>query len=320
MAGNIVLMTIGCLALMMVVTAKQWTARVGSPPLSWRGMTQSSAPLPAPTSTPARRSSVKRPARTPPAVARTRAGLHQAARSIAMAGTAARPEGSVSANVFPEFGWAVFPVSKVPNWGAMHTPKQWERTYDEMMAADFVDVPPYNLQILETPMTSLTKNINSRTIPKITQKLTYSTHYFGAYDVDASEFTGNHPGVDIKLALDTPLRAIGGGRVSAVTNDDEGLGLYVTIEHRLPGEGTFFSIYGHMGTVNVKPGDAVTAGENIGTVGMTGKTTGPHVHLQVDIGQPNEDHLPYSPSVLPGPAEAEKWVVNPLDFIAAHAL
>ena len=41
--------------------------------------------------------------------------------------------------------------------------------------------------------------------------------------------------------------------------------------------------YAHCGTFAVKTGDKVKAGDTLGTVGMTGRTTGPHLHFEVRI-------------------------------------
>lgn len=219
---------------------------------------------------------------------------------------------------FPAFDHAVFPVLRVPNWGAMHTAREWNRTYYEMKESDYVPVPSYNMAVLTTPMANLTDPFREEYISAITSKLTYSTRFFGAYDLDSGEFTAIHAGVDIKLAQGTPVGAIGGGRVSSIRSTQT-LGLHVIIEHRLNNGETYYSIYGHLDTAAVKRGESVVPGQMIGRVGMTGNTSGPHVHLQIDRGQPNEDHVPYFPSVMPSRAEADKWTVHPITFIATHA-
>ncbi len=187
----------------------------------------------------------------------------------------------------------------------MTTPEQWNRTYGELTSDDFVRVPGYDLQKLVVPMQSL---LDPRNIPEITRKLYYSTRYFGSYDIDKGEFSGDHPGVDLKLALGQPVGAIAGGRVYAVENSG-GLGLHVIIEHRHPTDGVFYSVYGHLGSTRVSEGATVTPGQTIGTVGMTGNTSGPHLHLQVDL-QNGEPH---------SPATAQAQSVNPITFIGRYA-
>jgi murein DD-endopeptidase MepM/ murein hydrolase activator NlpD len=217
---------------------------------------------------------------------------------------------------FPPFLHASFPVAAAANWGAMHTPEVWNRSYDQMTPADFVPIPAYDLRTLTIPMSTLTDPLLEKNIPTITAKLFYSTRFFGAYDVDSGEFVTTHAGVDIKTPLKQPVLAVGGGRVVTVVQDQT-FGLHVVIEHRLP-EGTFYSIYGHLGAAFVRRGDTVTPGQAIGAVGMTGNTTGPHLHLQIDRGHGETDHQIYLPSSPPGPGEADKWVVNPIRFIAEH--
>lgn len=219
---------------------------------------------------------------------------------------------------FPLFSYAVHPVDKVPDWGAMRTPAEWSRSYQQMTAGDFVPVPPYDLDVLTIPMSDLLTPLTPASIPAVTAKLYYSTRFFSAYDVDSDEFTGKHAGVDLKLPMGTPVGSIGGGRVVTVEKSDDSFGMFVMIEHHLP-EGAFFSIYAHLGSISVKKGQDVEPGQQIGTVGMTGKTTAPHLHLQIDRGQPAEDHIPYRTSKIPSPKEADQFVVHPINFIRTHA-
>lgn len=236
------------------------------------------------------------------------------ATSSAVSHAAVIPVPEVS-DYFPPFERAVFPVSRVPNWGIMDTEEEWRRTFSEMTNEDFVPVPRYDMDTLMTPMESLLVR-RAESVPAITTKLFYSTRHFAAYDLDAGEFSAVHPGVDLKLALGTPIGAIGGGRVHAVRSDARGLGLHIIIEHRIRGD-TYFSIYGHFGSVHVQEGDTVRPGTIVGRVGITGNTTAPHLHLQVDRGEPDElAHQPYWPSSLPGRTEASHFTVHPLQFIA----
>lgn len=203
------------------------------------------------------------------------------------------PAQEVIVDAFPAFDHASFPVSRVPNWGAMTKPEQWNRSYAEMTDEDFVAVPAYDLSVLTIPMEELQKD-RMGNIPQITAKLFYSTRFMGTYDLDAGEYTGSHDGVDLKLAPGTPVGAIGGGRVTAVLTDDM-YGNHVIIEHRI-GDQVFHSLYGHLQRSALGVGDDVAPGQTVGYVGMTGNASAPHLHLQVD-----DDHP-----------------VNPMTFIQEH--
>ncbi len=213
---------------------------------------------------------------------------------------------------------AVHPVSRVPDWGSMHTPEEWTKDYAHMPATAYVPVPRYNLQELTVPLKSLTRPLLLENESVITAKLYYSTRYFGAYDVDATEFTGAHSGIDLKLPQGMPVGAIAGGIVDSVTADAR-LGLHVVIRH-CADDGVYYSVYGHFDTASVQAGDIVTPGQTIGRVGMTGMTTGPHVHLQVDREVPGEasPHTPYQPASVPSQTEAAARSVHPIRFIENH--
>lgn len=220
---------------------------------------------------------------------------------------------------FPPMGRAMHPVSRVPDWGAMTSSTQWDRSYADMPKDDYVSVPSYHLSTLTTPLEELKKTRSDpETIKILTAKLYYSTRYFGAYDMDAGEFSSVHPGIDLKLPEGTPFGSIAGGRVHDVRNEAD-LGLHVIIEHRTQDGETFYSIYGHMKAASVKKGDDVEAGQMIGTVGRTGYTTGAHIHLQVDRGEPGEQyHEIYWPETLPSRAQADRYTINPIGFIRTH--
>lgn len=189
-----------------------------------------------------------------------------------------------------------------------------------MKRSDFVRVPAYDMDVLTTPMKELLKDRDDAgTIRAITAKLFYSTRFFGTYDLDEGEFSGDHAGIDLKVPEGTPVASVAGGRVSNVIRDASGLGLHVIVEHRLQGE-TYYSIYGHLGATAVREGEDVTPGQILGRSGSTGRSTSPHLHLQVDKGEPNEaSHEAYQTDGVPSRAEAARNTVNPMTFIAAHA-
>jgi len=101
-------------------------------------------------------------------------------------------------------------------------------------------------------------------------------------------FTGaasRHRGVDLAAPLGSAVRSVSDGTVSAVAYNGV-LGNYVMV--RSPLNRTF--LYGHMDRVFVSAGSRVGQGDRIGTIGMTGKTTGPHLHFEV-----RENGVPVNP-------------------------
>lgn len=101
-----------------------------------------------------------------------------------------------------------------------------------------------------------------------------------------------HMALDILSPIGTPIVAAQTGVVSKVSSGtwDGGYGnsVYISDEN---GTGTH---YAHIGEISVSVGDKVSAGKTIiGTVGMTGRTTGPHVHFEVIRNGVLVNPLPY---------------------------
>lgn len=87
-----------------------------------------------------------------------------------------------------------------------------------------------------------------------------------------------HPALDIATGLGMPIKPIAPGKVISAGYDFFGYGLKVEIDH---GNG-YKSLYAHLGKIYVKEGQDIPDGKHyIGDVGMTGRTTGPHTHLEV---------------------------------------
>jgi murein DD-endopeptidase MepM/ murein hydrolase activator NlpD len=85
-----------------------------------------------------------------------------------------------------------------------------------------------------------------------------------------------HSGVDLRGAAGTPVKATAAGRV-ALTGDHFFAGRSVYIDH---GQGVI-SMYFHLSEIAVQEGQAVAAGEVVGSVGQSGRVTGPHLHFGV---------------------------------------
>ncbi|MDD3647789.1 MAG: M23 family metallopeptidase [Candidatus Dojkabacteria bacterium] len=85
-----------------------------------------------------------------------------------------------------------------------------------------------------------------------------------------------HYGIDIAASQGTNIYAVGDGVVSKVKNlGDEGLGLYISIDHG----NNKWSFYGHLLSVNVTEGEHVAGNQPIGQMDSTGYSTGSHLHF-----------------------------------------
>jgi murein DD-endopeptidase MepM/ murein hydrolase activator NlpD len=106
-----------------------------------------------------------------------------------------------------------------------------------------------------------------------------------------SPFTGRrqkHGGIDIAARLGTPIYAPARGRVSSIGARGP-LGNSLTVDHGF-GVETF---YGHTKEIFVKVGDRVERGQQIASIGNTGRSTGPHLHYGVLVNDKPQDPLDY---------------------------
>lgn len=99
---------------------------------------------------------------------------------------------------------------------------------------------------------------------------------------------GAHPGLDIAVPVGSYVRSTGPG-VVVEAGEDAVYGRFVRIEHTEE----FGSLYAHNSWTFVSPGDSVEAGEVIALSGNTGRSTAPHLHLEVSQGGTRVDPLPF---------------------------
>lgn len=108
-------------------------------------------------------------------------------------------------------------------------------------------------------------------------------------------FSWYHNGMDIAASWFTampPIFAASGGKVVRAGWDPTGYGIMVLIDH---GNG-WSTLYGHLSKLYVSYGDYVKQGQQIGVMGNTGRSTGPHLHFEVRknaIRQNPAAHLRY---------------------------
>jgi murein DD-endopeptidase MepM/ murein hydrolase activator NlpD len=84
-----------------------------------------------------------------------------------------------------------------------------------------------------------------------------------------------HAGVDLPAPVGTPVLAPATGRVLRVGHDS-GYGLQIVVEHAAG----WTTRYAHLSAATVRVGDGVFRGQEIGRVGRSGRSTGPHLHVE----------------------------------------
>lgn len=105
------------------------------------------------------------------------------------------------------------------------------------------------------------------------------TSPFGVKRTYNGKTEGRHRGLDIDGANGDPIYAANDGVVVLVADDFYYVGNAVFIDH---GAG-LFTLYFHMTKTGVQLGDKVKRGQKIGTIGKTGRVTGPHLHFSVKL-------------------------------------
>jgi hypothetical protein len=112
-----------------------------------------------------------------------------------------------------------------------------------------------------------------------------SSVYSTSKTVNGVYYPHFHDGIDIAAPIGRAVKAIAAGKVIFAGTYPDGARV-VRIKHA---DGSI-SLYAHLGHgLDVKKGDKVAAGQQIGVVGMTGHTTGPHLHLELLVNGHDAD-------------------------------
>ena len=112
-------------------------------------------------------------------------------------------------------------------------------------------------------------------------------------DIITSYFGPSHPlGIDIRAPVGTPIKAAADGTVIFVGGTRCcSYGLYVEVQH----DGGFTTLYAHLASFAVASGDEITAGTVLGFAGLTGRTTGPHLHFEIELNGVRRNPMIYLP-------------------------
>jgi len=140
--------------------------------------------------------------------------------------------------------------------------------------------------------------------------------------VDGVTYAHYHDGIDLAARLGTTIRAAGSGTVVFAGAQSDGC-VVVKIRH----DNGYTSLYGHLDpSLDVSVGQTVSEGQPIGKVGMTGMTTGPHLHFGLyDTSGDAVDPEPYlrsgslpEPDSLLGPLAGDTGTLT--DEVGSAAL
>ncbi|MBM3217562.1 MAG: M23 family metallopeptidase [Candidatus Rokubacteria bacterium] len=119
---------------------------------------------------------------------------------------------------------------------------------------------------------------------------------FGARRVINGQPRAPHSGIDFAAPVGAPVLAANRGRV-AIVAEFFFPGRLVILDHGLG----LHTAYFHLDTIAVSEGQLVERGDTLGTVGMTGRITGPHLHFGAQVGPARID-----PAVLLGLAPPDE--------------
>ena len=155
---------------------------------------------------------------------------------------------------------------------------QNRRTVGEQVISESIVEKPENKIILKGIKTS-----NTSVVP------VFSTLSRGTITSNFGERWGKmHNGIDIGAPTGTPIYASMEGVVSYAKWED-GYGKVIKIEH----SGKIETIYGHCSVISVREGQKIKSGQQIGKVGSTGRSTGPHLHFEVRLAGTPINPVPY---------------------------
>jgi hypothetical protein len=198
----------------------------------------------------------------------------------------------------PRLGLAVGPVEgSVPGGQGPAGGTEEERLLLGALPADTVEEQNLALGILESRLDGLPDEARRQTstlrqllgyyqgretllrsTPSVYPTHGWVTSEFGVRDDPFTAERIMHAGLDVAARDGAPVLAPADGVVTFVGNRG-GYGNMIIVEH---GNG-YSTVYGHLSKFIVKAGERIKRGTNLGAVGNTGRSTGPHLHYEVRV-------------------------------------
>ncbi|KZL21832.1 Murein DD-endopeptidase MepM [Pseudovibrio axinellae] len=148
--------------------------------------------------------------------------------------------------------------------------------YQDLQTSDLSSSMIAARQIIEQRIQLNTK-VNALPFARPLPNFTISSTYGARTDPFLGR-TAIHTGIDFKAPRNTPIKATGSGIIS-LSKYNGGYGLSVEIVH----DNGLVTRYAHMQKILVSKGQRVNIGDIVGTVGSTGRSTGPHLHYEVRL-------------------------------------
>ena len=122
------------------------------------------------------------------------------------------------------------------------------------------------------------------------------TSPFGHRNAPKAGASTEHMGLDIRASYERVLATEDHGRVLSAKNEGKG-GNVVRVEYSRANGEKYQVAYMHLSQFNVREGDVVMAGQQVGVSGNTGNSTGPHLHFSVKKTEGNGNSTMIDPSV-----------------------
>ena len=124
-------------------------------------------------------------------------------------------------------------------------------------------------------------------LPVVTTKSRFEMPITSLLGVSQRYHSG-HPGADMRAPMESDVVSIDYGVVEEVVESPVGYGTHIYVSH----EDGMDSLYAHLDDVKVAEGQYLAKGQPIATVGMTGLSTGPHLHFEVLINDQHVNPIP----------------------------
>lgn len=187
----------------------------------------------------------------------------------------------------------------------------------KLKAADTSSIPKIGSGVLSWPLDNMVPR-DCTSIVKLASNQSCITQYFGntAFSRTAAYNGQGHNGIDLRAPIGTPVKAALTGTVEDINlgvAPNCQYGKWVLIKHN----NGLTTLYAHLSSIIVSPGDAVSTGQVIGYSGQTGYATGPHLHFTVyaSSGVTFTNYKCNSGIRVKIPISPFNGYLNPLDYL-----